>query len=258
MSISDNRKIYIRERLKTNNSVLVGTLAKELQVSEMTIRRDLSELEKEGFLRRIHGGAVREVSRIYEPPFNVRKTICTEEKILISQKAVELVEEGETIAIDSGTTAIELAKQLTEFRNLTIATPSIHIALLFLSNPGIETILSGGKVRKTEGSLIGEITRNTFKNLFFDKFFLSTAGISIESGFTEYIMDDAAIKKLIMSHSKKTIALMDSSKFNQTAFSQVCALKDVDVIITDKEPGYDFKKVLTDNQVILETTKPKE
>ncbi len=182
MGVSEKRKLYIRHAIKNNGAVQVNELARELKVSEMTVRRDLSDLENEGFLKRTHGGAVREVSRSYEPPFTVRRTINFEAKALIAVKAASYVEEGDTIAVDSGTTALEFAKQLQSFRNLTIVTPSIHIASMFLTNPGVETILSGGLVRKTEGSMVGDLTRKTFENLYFDKFFMSTAGLSAEAG----------------------------------------------------------------------------
>jgi len=254
LSVSNKRKIHIRESIKNSGSVLVNELASELSVSEMTIRRDLSELENEGFLKRTHGGAVIEVSRSYEPPFTLRKSINFEEKEVIGKIAAAYVEEGDTIAVDSGTTALEFAGHLQEFRNLTIVTPSLHIASMFLSNPGIETILAGGMVRKTEGSLVGEITRKTFENLYFDKFFMSTAALSTEAGLTEYILEDAEIKKLIISHSKKTIALMDSDKLGRTAFSQVCSLKEIDILITDKEPEPEIKQSMIKNSVTIETT----
>lgn len=252
MGVSEKRKLFIRNNIKNNGTVLVNELAQKLQVSEMTIRRDLSELEQEGFLKRTHGGAVREVSRSYEPPFTVRKSVNTAAKSRIGLKAASYVEEGDTIAVDSGTTTLEFAKHLQSFRNLTIVTPSIHIASMFLTNPGVETILSGGVVRKTEGSLVGEITRRTFENLYFDKFFMSTAGLSADAGFTEYIIDDAEIKKLIVSHSKKTIALMNSEKFDKTALSQVCRLEDADILITEKNPDKFIKNSLLECNVNIE------
>ncbi|MBI9109001.1 MAG: DeoR/GlpR transcriptional regulator [Spirochaetales bacterium] len=252
MGVSEKRKLIIRDTIKNCGTVIVSELASKLEVSEMTVRRDLSELEQEGFLKRTHGGAVREVSRSYEPPFTVRTMVNLNAKAAIGAKAASYVEEGDTIAVDSGTTALEFAKHLQSFRHLTIVTPSIHIASLFLFNPGVETILAGGVVRKTEGSLVGEICRRTFENLYFDKFFMSTAAMSPDAGFSEYIIDDAVIKKLIISHSKKTIALIDSGKFNRTAFSQVCGLADVDILITEKDPDSKIKKSLLESNVYIE------
>lgn len=255
MGLADNRKRFIRDLLSSNGIVQVGALATSLKVSEMTIRRDLSDLEREGILKRTHGGAVQEVSRSFEPSFDLRKTVHQSEKQKIAVWASLHVEEGDTIAIDSGTTAIELAKQLLGFRNLTIVTPSLHVAILFLEHPSIEPILSGGRVRKSEGSLVGEITWATFSNLFFDKFFMSSGCLSASAGFTEYNTDDAAIKKMIISHSKETIALIDSSKFGRIAFSQVCPNEDVKRLVTEKEPDQKLKKALLKSGVKIEIAK---
>ena len=252
MSLSENRKLLIRDQITNKGVVQVSDLAAELKVSEMTIRRDLSDLEKMGILKRTHGGAVQEVSRSFEPPFKLRKTINQIEKQMIAAYAVKHVEEGDTVAIDSGTTAMELARLLYEFKNLTIVSPSLHIALLFIDHPSINPILSGGRVRKDEGSLVGEITRKTFENLYFDKFFMSTGGFCGSAGFTEFTIDDAAIKQIIMARSKETIALIDSSKFGRTAFSQVAPCEGVDILITDKEPDQELKKILADNRVRIE------
>lgn len=257
MSLSDNRKLYIRDQITKTGVVQVSDLAADLKVSEMTIRRDLSDLEKVGILKRTHGGAVQEVSRSYEAPFKLRKTVNQTEKQMIAANAVKHVEEGDTIAIDSGTTAMELARLLYGFKNLTIVSPSLHIALIFLDHPTINQILSGGRVRKNEGSLVGEITRKTFENLYFDKFFMSTGGFSGLAGFTEYTIDDAAIKQIIMAHSKETIALIDSSKFGRTAFSQVAPFEEIDILITDKEPDQELKRILTDNRVRIEIASKK-
>ena len=253
VSISEERKLFIRKTIKDLGTVTVNSLAEELEVSEMTIRRDLSELENEGFLKRIHGGAVHEASRSYEPPFFTRKTFAAGAKQAIAEKAVKYIEEGDLIAIDSGTTALEFARQLKEHKNLTIVTPSIHVASVFLSNPSVETILAGGRIRTHEGSLVGDITRSVFEKLYFDKFFLSTAALSLEAGYSEYIMEDAEIKKLIVSHSKKTIALMHSDKLDRTAFCNVCRLEEAAVLITDKFPKGDIKSALLENGVIIET-----
>ncbi|MDD3941379.1 MAG: DeoR/GlpR family DNA-binding transcription regulator, partial [Sphaerochaetaceae bacterium] len=122
MQSSAKRKQYIQSKLDADQSVQVGKLAQELGVSEMTIRRDLNDLERIGVLRKTHGGAVKDVSRSYEPPFSLRMHESLEEKRMIGREAVRYVNEGDTIAIDSGTTTIELAKELVSFKNLTIVT----------------------------------------------------------------------------------------------------------------------------------------
>lgn len=236
---------YIQRLILRGSNVQVGALAQQLGVSEMTIRRDLKELERIGVLRKIHGGAVKEVSISYEPPFTVRVQKQKEEKRIIGAEALQFVSEGDTIAIDSGSTALSFANQLADFHDLTVVTPSIHVASLFLDHPSIRVFLSGGELRRHEGSLIGDPTRSFFENLHVDAFFMSSAGISVQSGLSEYILEDASIKRLIMSHSKKNIALMTSDKFGVTAFAQVCKLPDIDILVSDKEPYQDLKHELS-------------
>jgi DeoR/GlpR family transcriptional regulator of sugar metabolism len=236
MQSSAKRKQFIQNRIDEEKSVQVSDLAQELGVSEMTIRRDLSDLEKIGVLKRTHGGAIKDVSRSYEPPFSLRQHASLEQKRLIAHRAASYVCEGDTIAIDSGTTTIELAKELVSYNNLTIVTPSIHIAMIFLDHPTITVLLSGGVLRKHEGSLVGSFTRSTFSSLYFDTFFVSAAALSEEAGLTDYIIEDATIKRMIMGHAKKTVALMHADKFGQAAFAQVAQLQELDVLVTDKPP----------------------
>ncbi|MDX9938426.1 MAG: DeoR/GlpR family DNA-binding transcription regulator [Sphaerochaetaceae bacterium] len=236
MQSSAKRKQYIQSKLDADQSVQVGKLAQELGVSEMTIRRDLNDLERIGVLRKTHGGAVKDVSRSYEPPFSLRMHESLEEKRMIGREAVRYVNEGDTIAIDSGTTTIELAKELVSFKNLTIVTTSIHIAMIFLDHPSITVLLSGGVLRKHEGSLVGSFARSTFNSLYFDTFFVSAAALSEEAGLSDYIIEDATVKRMIMEHAKRTVALVHAEKFGQAAFAQIAPLDEIDVLITDKQP----------------------
>ncbi len=243
------RKEYIQQKINEQNSVQVSKLAVELNVSEMTIRRDLAELEKLGVLRKTHGGAVKDVSRSYEPPFSLRQHKALDEKKAIAKEALKYINEGDTIALDSGTTTVELAKELVSFTNLTIATTSLHIATIFLNHPTITLLLSGGVLRNNEGSVVGSFAQNNFKSLYFDTFFVSGGAISCDSGLTDYIIEDAAIKRLIMSHSKKTIALMISEKFGQHTFAQFASLSELDVLISGKVPTLAMQEALQKEKV---------
>jgi|LSQX01.3.fsa_nt_gb DeoR/GlpR family transcriptional regulator of sugar metabolism len=249
MKGSMKRKEYIQQKLNEQHSVQVSKLAVELNVSEMTIRRDLTELEKLGVLRKTHGGAVKELSRSYEPPFSLRQHKALAEKQAIAKEALQFINEGDTIALDSGTTTVELAKELVAYTNLTIATSSLHVATIFLNHPTINLLLSGGVLRKGEGSFVGSFTQNNFKSLYFDTFFVSGGAISAESGLTDYIIEDAAIKRLIMSHSKKTIALMIGEKFEQSSFAQFASLNEIDVLISGKVPSLSMQQALDKEKV---------
>lgn len=249
MGSSLERKQYIRTQLEQFHTVQVGELARALGVSEMTIRRDLNDLERVGVLRKTHGGAERELSCSYEPPFGVRSHEALAQKQIIASEAVRFVHEGDTIAIDSGTTTVEFARQLTSFKNLTIVTTSIHIALMFLDHPSITVILSGGTLRRHEGSLVGSLAWESFSRLHFDTFFVSVAAVNAEVGLSDYIIEDADIKRMIISHTNRTVALIHAEKFDHTAFAQVAPLEDIDVLITDSQPTAGLQQELNSNHV---------
>ncbi len=252
MSTHTERIQYIQHLIAQGKEVQVATLSQELEVSEMTIRRDLTELERLGVLRKVHGGAIKEVGKNLEPVFSMRLTHRHSEKNAIGKLAVNMVREGDTLAIDSGSTALAFAQQLVKMDNLIIVTPSIHIGMLFLHHPSTRVFLSGGELRQHEGSLVGDQTRKFFENLHFDKFFMSSAGIDHEYGLTEYDIDDATIKNNIISQSKSTIALMTDDKFNRTAFARVCFLKEINMLITNKWPQGPLMRALKDNKVDIQ------
>lgn len=252
MSTHTQRLNYIQNLISQGKEVQVASLSDELNVSEMTIRRDLTELESLGVLRKVHGGAIKEVGKNLEPVFSMRLTHKQHEKDAIGKLALHMVHEGDTLAIDSGSTALAFARHLVKMDDLIIVTPSIHIGMLFLHHPSIRVFLSGGELRQHEGSLVGDQTRKFFENLHFDTFFMSSAGIDHDYGLTEYDLDDATIKNNIISHSKSTVALMTDDKFNRTAFARVCFLEEIDVLITNKRPDGLLWTALKDNKVDIQ------
>lgn len=256
MAKARERQKTIRDLLASNGIVYVTDLATRLGVSEMTVRRDLSDLEHYGIARRTHGGAEKIVSRSYEPPFEYRMAEASEDKQRIAREAVSFVSEGDTIAIDTGTTTLEFARLLSDFRNLTVVTPSVHVAAVFLSHPSIRVLIAGGEIRKHEGSLVGDLTRQFFDHLYFDTFFISTAAMSEEAGLTEYSLEDTAIKHQIMLRSKRTIALMLSNKFGKIAFANVCTLADIAAVVTDREPPPELERALIESRTEIRTVPP--
>lgn len=258
MQTATERKQYIQSKLDKEHSVIVSKLASELKVSEMTIRRDLSELEKLGILKKTHGGAIKDVSRSYEPPFSLREHTSLEQKRAIAKAALSFVNEGDTIVLDTGTTTVEFAKELASFQHLTIVTSSLQIANLFLDHPTITLLLSGGMLRRHEGSLVGNITQNTFQSLYFDTFFVVGAGLSEDAGLTDWIIEDATTKQIIMKHAKKVVALMYAEKFGNTAFAQIANLNEIDILITDKAPYSALQHALSRSKVTTIIAQAKE
>jgi DeoR family transcriptional regulator, fructose operon transcriptional repressor len=231
--ISAERRKQILELVEKRSSISVAEMCELLDVSEMTIRRDLSMLSNQGLLQRVHGGAVSRRGRSYEPPYLMRSSINVNDKHAIGEIASSLVMDGDSLALDNGSTVLELAKSLAGKRNLTVLTASLAVANVLADAPGIRLILSGGILRPEEGSLIGHIAERTFQEFRIDKAFIGVGGISLENGLTEYNLEDTLVKRNLINNAEQIIVLTDSSKLGKTRFSFVAPLSVVDVLITD-------------------------
>jgi DeoR/GlpR family transcriptional regulator of sugar metabolism len=231
--LADERRRRIVQLVETEGSVAVDDLAHRFDVSEMTIRRDLRALENRGLIKRVHGGATNARGRSYEPPFLLRKTEHADAKAAIGQQAAEMVEDGDSVALDVGTTTLEVARHLEDKQNLTVITPSLHIANVLASYPSLRLILAGGILRPGELSLAGPLTEHAFQQFYVDKLFLGIGGISFEAGLTEFNLEDAQTKRAVLQCAKECIVVADASKFGQIAFAAVAPLNVVHRIVTD-------------------------
>ncbi len=225
--------MLILNALENSGKVSVTELSQLARVSDMTIRRDLEALEHDGLLRRVHGGAVSAVSLSYEPPFAIRSQLNGETKARLASKAASFLVDGETVIIDVGTTSTEVARALRGRRNLTVFTANLWAADLLADEPGISLMVSGGKVRPGERSLVGEYATEAFRDLVFDTFIMGIAAFDGQVGFTEYNMDDARVKRAAIAAARRCIVVADSSKFGKVAFAKVCSLDEVDILVTD-------------------------
>jgi len=249
MTSIDYRQQFIIDQIALKGSVNVIELAETIGVSDMTIRRDLRELENSGLIRRFHGGAVSARGRAYEPPLFTRKVENQEEKEMIGKFAANMVAEGDSIALDVGSTIYQLAVNLANTKNITIITPSLPIAQLFFDRSDVRLILPGGVVRPVENSLIGELTRRCLEEFYVDRLFLGAGAIDVNSGITEYNIDDAMIKQALIKNAKEVVLVADSSKFQKITFSFVAKLNEIDLLITNAEPPNDLLKHLKSNKV---------
>ncbi|MBW7886032.1 MAG: DeoR/GlpR transcriptional regulator [Caldilineaceae bacterium] len=236
MTLPEHRRTFILKRIEDRGSVTVVELAQQLDVSPMTIRRDLLELEQEGALRRVHGGAVNARGRSYEPLYHTRAGVMQAEKERIGRLAAELVADGDSLALDIGTTTLEVARCLLGRRNLTIVTPSLHITNLFLGQADLRLIVAGGIVRPEEGSMIGELARLAFERLHVDRLFLGVACIDAAYGLSEYNWDDALVKQAMIASAKEVVVVADSQKFGKVAFAHVAGFGQVHKLVTDRPP----------------------
>lgn len=251
--IQSERRRRIVELVRQEGSVTVAELGTRFDVSGMTIRRDLRDLDREGLLRRVHGGAISNLGRSYEPPYQIRITRQIEAKRAIGRKAAEMIFDGDSLALDVGTTTHEVVRFLHGKRNLTILTASLPIANEITSRLSLTTevrlILTGGIVRAEELSMIGHIAEETYRSLHVDKAFIGIGGLTLESGLTEYNLEDALVKQPLLENAQQRIALADSTKLGRATFASVAPLSMVDVLITDRAAPDAFVQALKDTGI---------
>jgi DeoR/GlpR family transcriptional regulator of sugar metabolism len=242
------RHRVILESLERDGKLVVTRLCQHLDVSEMTIRRDLQELEQSGHLRRVHGGAIRDLGRSYEPPYRLRSANLIEHKERIAAKAAELVLDGDSIALDIGTTTYAMIPYLKDRKNLTIVSASLRIAYAIATQFKLESdvrlIVTGGIVRAGELSMIGSLAEYTYDNFNLDKAFVGVGGIHLDRGLSEYNIEDNQVKKSLIASAKECIVLADHSKLNHVALAHVADLKDVSSIVTDRPLSIAYAKQL--------------
>lgn len=237
--IKQERHRRIIEALDGDGLINVVDLSDEYGVSEMTVRRDLKELESSGLLRRVYGGAVRHLGRAYEPPFRLRSQADLGPKSAIGQAAAALVQPGDAIAIDTGTTCLEavVALQHAKRGHLTVVTASMRVAGLvassFVLDQDLRLIVVGGTVRPGELSMIGAATRAFIRTMHVDKALIGVGGIDVAKGCSEFNVEDSEVKQQFIESAKQVIVLADSTKLGQVSLASICPIEEVDVLVTD-------------------------
>ena len=238
--LPEMRQAAILEALRASGAVLVAEIAAQLQVSDMTVRRDLDELERAGRLIRTHGGAVSAAGAATipldseEPSFDARLRQQQEAKERIAAAAAALSMAHRTIALDVGTTTYRIAGHLRERAHAKVFTNSVRIAAL-LGSGLTEVYLAGGRVRRDELSVGGGEAVAQFEKLWFDICFLGVSGLT-ESGLFDYSFEDVDMKRVYLNRSGLKVALCDASKFQRMSLVHVAPLSDIDILITDAPP----------------------
>jgi DeoR family transcriptional regulator of aga operon len=219
-----NRRIKIIELLRANGRVDVKQLSDALEVTGVTIRNDLEQLEKKNILIRARGGAIKvEQDRFEEdyPLSDKQKKHLTEKKE-IGKKAAELIANNNTIILDSGSTVHQLAKNLK------------NIATLLAEYKNINVLVPGGILRKNSLSLVGTLAEKGFKDFFCDKLFLGVDGFDLDSGISTPSPEEAYLNQIMIEISKEVIVLTDSSKFERRGFAFIAPINKINIVVTDK------------------------
>ncbi len=234
MATLTERHQHILDKLKSEGSVTVVDLCDALNVSSVTIRKDLKLLEDKKLLYRTHGGGTVSNPYTADRPVNEKAQIRAEEKLSIGAAAARLVENNDCILIASGTTVLSLAKSIHPRGNLTIITAALNVAQELNHHAEIEVILLGGLLRKSSSSVTGPYAETMLNDFSCTKLFLGVDGIDVEFGLTTTNMMEAQLNKKMIAAAQKTIVLADSSKFGKRGFGRICGLEDVDQVITDE------------------------
>jgi DeoR/GlpR family transcriptional regulator of sugar metabolism len=224
----------IRSLLDEHKTMKVSELSRMCEVSENTIRRDLIELESEGFCLRSKGGATRASDHHKGSAFEKRHQLLREGKHAIAIQAAELVNSGDTIIIDSGTTAAELARKIAELRHITVITPSLAVANILSGIPEITLIMPGGVLNPLSGSLTGEPAEEFFRSIHADKLFLAVKAISVTGGLTDHNIAESSVKRSMIACSEHIIVLADHTKIGKSALSRIDDVQSAHTVVTDR------------------------
>jgi DeoR/GlpR family transcriptional regulator of sugar metabolism len=228
------RRQLILETILNGRGAEVVELAERFSVSEMTVRRDLGRLAREGKLTRVHGGAVRDRD---EPPFAEIATERRREKERIGRAAAELVTDGQTVMVDIGTTTLELARQL-HGRRLTVITGNLAVVDELLPDPAIELVVLGGVVRRNYRSLVGMLAEDALRHLAADVAFLGASGIRSDLAVMDTTMVEVPIKRAMIAAAERTVLLVDEAKFGMLGSVRICGPAEIGAVVTDAPPGH--------------------
>lgn len=228
-----NRRHKIMDYIKRDGQVQVRDLVEQFGVSEMTVRRDLEFLAAEGHVVRTYGGAVTAPGLTREQPYAAKAVERTSEKERIARKAATLIRNGDVILLDAGSTTAALARCLHGFRDLTVVTVDLKIALELSDEPGIRVMVTGGTAQPEGYNLYGPLAEQTLRSLTVDLAFLGTSSVDTGQGVTTPTLDKVPLKQSMLRAARRSILLADSDKFGRRSSFQICRLEALHHIITD-------------------------
>lgn len=245
------RRQKIFELIREDGHAKVLKLSKIFKVTEVTIRQDLEKLEEEGLVVREHGGAHLKDIGINVRNIELLSKEHMHEKEAIAKKALEFIHDGDTIILDSGSTVTEIAKLLPGYKNLTVITNALNIALILGADPEINLVLTGGEFKAPTLSLTGQKAADSLEGLHVDKLFLATAGITLKSGLTYPSISDIVVKRAMIESANTVYLVADSSKIGKSAFASLGALSLIDYLITDSKIKEEDIELFTQNDIKL-------
>lgn len=246
----EDRHQKILDLLQKKKSVQTTELTKLFGTSRQTIYNDIEQLNQEGKLIKVHGGAI-EAKSSSEPELTMRKIQNKNAKKLIASTAAQMINDGDTIFLDIGTTVAQIIPFLSNVNRLTVVTNSIEIAYHLGLQEGKTIIVIGGVLRNKELSISGSDAYEFAKKYYVDKCFIGVGGLSKEAGYTDYHLEEASVRSMMIRNAKETYALMDTSKFNVIAIAKYAEIEDVEHIVSYDVNDEDMLKFLREHNIQL-------
>jgi len=242
----EERRRLIVEQVERAGRATVEELAARFKISPVTIRADLEALARNAAIVRSHGGALPAPAHAVDTPLSIKETRHHAQKRLIGQAAARLVEDGETIILDSGSTTIEIARALRQrkWSELTVITNGLHIALELGAIPAIRVMMLGGLLRASSQSLVGSGAEQMLAQLSADRLFLGVDGIDPEIGVTTPDPQEATLNALMIRVSREVVGVFDSSKFGQRSLSVIAPLSGLHKVISDTAAAPEYVEAL--------------
>jgi DeoR family transcriptional regulator of aga operon len=240
----EERRQYIIGLAQKNGRVLVEELSETLGISRITIRKDLDHLQGRGVLQRTHGGAVLPGNgALSDPSLQEKEGRHSQEKLRIAAAAANLVQEGQCVLLDSGTTTTAIARALKRFSRLTIITNAVNIAAE-LSATDFEVLLTGGSLRKNSFSLVGPVAEDMLQEMHADILFLGVDGFDLEIGLTTPNLMESRVNRAMVKASSMVVAVCDSTKFNRRSLSRIVEATAIHHVITDNDLPAEIARAL--------------
>jgi DeoR family transcriptional regulator of aga operon len=230
----DERRQHILGLLQSDGRVLVAELSRQLGISQITIRKDLDHLEGKGMIQRTHGGALPvQTGALFDPSLQEKQKQHSHEKQRIAAAAARLVQEGQCVMLDSGTTTTAIAQALRRFSQLTVITNAVNIAAE-LAGTNFEVILTGGSLRKNSFSLVGPLAEDVLEEMHADILFLGVDGFDVEQGVTTPNVLESRVNRAMVKAARRVVAVCDSTKFGRRSLSRIVSPAAIHQVITDK------------------------
>jgi DeoR family transcriptional regulator, aga operon transcriptional repressor len=232
--LNEERRRAILQCVNRDGRVLVSDLARRFRTSQVTIRKDLELLHEQRQLHRTYGGALPSRDRaLDDPTLREKEQLHHREKTLIAAAASRMVQKGQVVILDSGTTTTAIARALCEFQDLTVITNAVNIAAELAGTP-IEVILTGGTLRKNSFSLVGPMAEDTLRHLNADLLFLGVDGFDVRYGLTTPNLLEAKVNRAMMEVAQRIVLVCDSSKFGRRSLSLIAPTSSIHEVITDR------------------------